>query len=210
MSWSTPATAVTGDVIPASFWNTNGRDNLNYLKGLLSGSATDPVTLAALLTLNAGVVAAGGVGLASGANFGNTPPPASDSRVYIGWNITNGGRDGAIVVNDTGPLLIYSKPGGVLTAILSIGTDGKLTGKGFYDSGEFVVTTNSSVTLNHGLGGQPRRLLGYHGGGTPTNTMRMNALGISGEVGISSATVTQIVVVNNTALSTNARVFAQL
>lgn len=28
MTWTAPATAVTGDVIPASFWNTNGRDNL--------------------------------------------------------------------------------------------------------------------------------------------------------------------------------------
>ena len=29
MSWSSPGTAVTGQVIAASFWNTNGRDNLN-------------------------------------------------------------------------------------------------------------------------------------------------------------------------------------
>lgn len=31
MAWTAPATAVTGDVIPAAFWNTNGRDNLNFI-----------------------------------------------------------------------------------------------------------------------------------------------------------------------------------
>lgn len=31
MAWSSPATASTGVTVPASFWNTNGRDNLNYL-----------------------------------------------------------------------------------------------------------------------------------------------------------------------------------
>ncbi len=29
MTWQAPATAVTGDIITAAFWNTNGRDNLN-------------------------------------------------------------------------------------------------------------------------------------------------------------------------------------
>lgn len=28
MAWTAPATAVTGDIITAAFWNTNGRDNL--------------------------------------------------------------------------------------------------------------------------------------------------------------------------------------
>ena len=38
MAWTAPATAVTGDIVPASFWNTYGRDNLSYLKGLLDGT----------------------------------------------------------------------------------------------------------------------------------------------------------------------------
>lgn len=33
MAWTSPATAVTGDVIPAAFWNTNGRDNLLAIGG---------------------------------------------------------------------------------------------------------------------------------------------------------------------------------
>lgn len=33
MSWTSPETAVTGSVITASFWNTNGRDNLLALAG---------------------------------------------------------------------------------------------------------------------------------------------------------------------------------
>jgi len=31
MTWTTPQTAVDGDLITAAFWNTNGRDNLVYL-----------------------------------------------------------------------------------------------------------------------------------------------------------------------------------
>lgn len=33
ISWSVPGTAVTGQIITAAFWNTSGRDNLQYLKG---------------------------------------------------------------------------------------------------------------------------------------------------------------------------------
>jgi len=33
ISWTSPATAVTGSVITASFWNVNGRDNLLVLGG---------------------------------------------------------------------------------------------------------------------------------------------------------------------------------
>lgn len=33
MAWTSPATAVTGDVITAAFWNVNGRDNLLHLAG---------------------------------------------------------------------------------------------------------------------------------------------------------------------------------
>lgn len=37
MAWTAPFTAVTGNVILASDWNTYGRDNLNYLKGVGGG-----------------------------------------------------------------------------------------------------------------------------------------------------------------------------
>jgi hypothetical protein len=39
MTWTTPATAVAGSVLTASFLNTNVRDNLNYLYGSASGTA---------------------------------------------------------------------------------------------------------------------------------------------------------------------------
>jgi hypothetical protein len=35
MVWTTPATPISGTAITVAFWNVNGRDNLNYLRGLL-------------------------------------------------------------------------------------------------------------------------------------------------------------------------------
>jgi hypothetical protein len=34
MAWTTPGTATAGEVLTASFWNTNVRDNLNILAGV--------------------------------------------------------------------------------------------------------------------------------------------------------------------------------
>lgn len=41
MAWTTPGTAVAGDVLTASFWNSNVRDNLNVFAQLGEGSTTN-------------------------------------------------------------------------------------------------------------------------------------------------------------------------
>lgn len=76
MAWTTPATAITGDVIPAAFWNTNGRDNLNfiYLKRVVE------------LTNRSGAsVAAGDVVILDTANDSSfTTTATADAVVVIG------------------------------------------------------------------------------------------------------------------------------
>lgn len=41
MAWNAPATPVAGTIITVAFWNTNGRDNLNWLRAL-TGNADPP------------------------------------------------------------------------------------------------------------------------------------------------------------------------
>lgn len=60
MAWTTPATAVTGDVITASFWNSNGRDNLQYL---YDEKITSPSTVQGDVLYHS---SSGWVGLAAG------------------------------------------------------------------------------------------------------------------------------------------------
>jgi hypothetical protein len=40
MAWTTPGTAVAGDVLTASLWNTNVRDNLNSVGAILVATST--------------------------------------------------------------------------------------------------------------------------------------------------------------------------
>lgn len=40
MPWTTPGTAVAGDVLTAAFWNSNVRDNLNTLRALANVNQT--------------------------------------------------------------------------------------------------------------------------------------------------------------------------
>jgi hypothetical protein len=35
MTWSSPATPISGTVITVAFWNTNARDNLNHIRTIV-------------------------------------------------------------------------------------------------------------------------------------------------------------------------------
>lgn len=74
--WTSPATPIGGTAITTAFWNVNGRDNLNYLRGLLPDAPAADYAL-----ISTGVSAAtfqkiGNAQLAAGvavANLGYTP-----------------------------------------------------------------------------------------------------------------------------------------
>lgn len=52
--------------------------------------------------------------------------------------------------------------GGAFAQALALATTGKLTGKGFYDSGIFSLVNGASTLLNHGLGARPRFYAGVY------------------------------------------------
>ena len=54
MAWTTPGTAVAGDVLTAAFWNSNVRDNLAELANLADGTTWETWTPASRTGLTVG------------------------------------------------------------------------------------------------------------------------------------------------------------
>src|SRR5688500_13540532 len=139
MAWSVPITWVANvTAITAARLNTDLRDNLNYLKGLLDGTGSDTVNVPSTLVIN------------------------NDILYHLQ---VNGGNPRILV--DTGDLFAFIRAsndwrfitGGADT--LTISGAGKLTGTGFYDSGATAIGTSTTVDVAHGLGARPRFVFGY-------------------------------------------------
>ena len=160
MAWTTPATAVTGDIIPASFWNTYGRDNLAYLKSLLDGTG-GAVT----------VTVPGPLRIENDANFG--------PNLFGGNPVFN---------FDPGDAILYDRAANIWnlyfggSSKLAVNASGKITGTAFYNSGEISVTNGGTPTVSHGLGARPRFVSVYKAttsGSEDSKTQRVDPVTIT-------------------------------
>lgn len=94
---------------------------------------------------------------------------------------------------------------------LRLASTGKLTGAGFYDSGEVTVTSGSTQGFTHGLGAQPRFLAVYFGSaGSTTNVATPAFLSVGATVRYGANDSTTISVTNNHGSSWVVRVYAML
>ena len=194
MAWTSPRTWVANvTAITALALNTDLRDNLNYLKGLLDGTGGDyvvtPEELYVENDLNFALFKDGGLNptLVADTNDWLTYSRASNS-----WNFLVGGA-----------------------STLVLASDGKLTGTGFYESttAGTLITSGSSQGFLHGLGAQPRYVFvwyGTSGAGNQTNVATPATLSVGATVRFSAVDSTNILVINNTAGSIYARVVAIL
>jgi hypothetical protein len=134
-TWVANVTAIT-----AAALNTDLRDNLNYLKGLVDGTGgavtvTVPYQLAV-------------------ANDGN----------FRLWTDAFGPH----ITLDTDDKLHYDRANNTFAWYigaalkLSLNTYGELKGAGFYDSGALTIADTATSNLSHGLAFRPRFVFGYY------------------------------------------------
>jgi hypothetical protein len=174
MSYAVVPTAVTGDIIPASYGNIL-RDNDAAFKAVLDGSAQA---------------------------FGSAFYPTTDAQFYAqsfangpGFNFDSGSD-----------LLYFHRSLNTYRFLianqfcLDLDGNGKLTGKGFYDSGELAITSGSAATVSHGLANRPRVVTGFYNTATGNADSKTTPLanGFSSTVGgIATASATQLITGTN-------------
>jgi hypothetical protein len=186
VAWTNPFTAVTSNIITAADWNTSGRDDLNYLKGLLDGTGADDVYFPGNARLNdLKSLSATGLGSARARlQFVTGTPHITYNAVYdsgsatwlrddttrVAWRLTPG-SDAAI----TDRFELYRAAAGAnpitWTAVVQIESTGKWTGATVWNSGRFAVAAGATVDTNHAwltAGLRPAFVLGFYQAGTQT------------------------------------------
>lgn len=197
MAWTAPRTWVANvTAITALALNTDLRDNLLYLKGLLDGTG-GAVTVTVPDNLQ----------IENDANFtlfkaGNYAYLGYDANDYAAYDRTNNYFNWFI--------------GGANK--LQLDGNGMLTGAGFYDSGATSVGASSTVNLTHGFAARPRFVWGWQApasatlgdtSGTTATTLTTVPNGWTLAF-IYSATASVIRVDNTTGSTVYVRVFAML
>lgn len=84
MPWTTPGTATAGEVLPASFWNTQVRDNSLHLY-----NAEANVKSATLSNVTTTITSTGSFADITGLSISITPS-ASSSLVLVTWSVNVG------------------------------------------------------------------------------------------------------------------------
>lgn len=188
MPYVTIPTVVTGDIIPASHGNLL-KANLDYHQGLLDGTG-GAVT----------VTVPSALAIANDAAFVAYKPGATTPAFQF----------------DTGDYMYYDRTANTWNfdigsgIVLSFPASGKLTGTGFYSSGEFSVANNVSANVSHGLPARPRFVFGFYNTASGTENAKSIPIWPSGtlltnNVRISAVTSTQISVSND---ATGATIYA--
>lgn len=166
MVWNAPATAVTGDLIPASFWNTNGRDNLSHLRAQTGGADAAANT----------VLAGTGAGVSSWLTraTGNTANSIAQrdangdlsARYHIGAEDTEtvgpntliGRNNSADGIHRRFPLNLVTGVGSAITLAAGAdrtkldGIEAQSTRNPSYDSGWVQAPATANMTVVHNLG----------------------------------------------------------
>lgn len=194
MAWTSPRTWVAlTTAITAAALNTDLRDNLNYLKGLLDGTGSTDVTVPADLYV------------ANDANFGLQK--STNPRLLF-----DSGPD-EIAYDRTNNLYAIKVAG---ANALTIDSTGKLTGAGFYDSGAVSIAAGVSTDFSHGLGARPRFVRGWFStvgsadlaDGSTAQTPNILVGGSAADVRFSYSTNTVSRVTNGLGVTAWVRVFA--
>lgn len=124
-----------------------------------------------------------------------------------------------LLVFDSGDFYHYNRSTDIYSwfignvAKLTLDSNGKLGGAGFYESSITSVGAGSSQGFTHGLGAQPRIVMvwyGSAGAGNQQNIATPATLSVGSTVRWSAADSTTILVTNNTASSQSVRVVAIL
>jgi hypothetical protein len=190
MPFGAPFTATAGAVLTSAIWNIV-RDDLNYHQGLLDGTG-------------------GAVTVTTPDRF----QVAADNNFALY-------KSGTAIVNlwDTGDALVYQRSTNVWSIQIGgadkllLDANGKLTGAGFYDSGEVALATGASTNLSHGLTARPRVVIGWFNtaSGVPDSKTGPVPLAVSTTVPyISAATGTVVSVTNPTAGTRYVQIYAIL
>jgi hypothetical protein len=193
MAWTAPRTWIPGAILAAAQLNTDIRDNLGYLKGLLDGTGSDAVTVPSTIAV------ANDALFILGKTSGN-PLVGFDSTDYLLYDRTSN--------------LFEFFVGGVEK--LRLDGNGKLTGAGFYSSGEQAITAGNTITVNHGLAARPRFVGGFFINSSGVENAKTSPILVSYDNGwtnaviITSVTSTQISIKNALGVTEYAHVYAQL
>lgn len=193
MPWSVPATVVTGDIITAAWGNTYVRDNPAYLMSLLNGTGgAITVTVPDRLQVS---------------NDGN----------FALYKLAGG----PIFVFDSNDYIYFDRASNYWQFVIDglqkylLDSNGKITGAGFYDSGNVTITAGASQTFTHGLGAQPRFVGGVHDNGAGAGSVIYTlhpSLYAPGTASVrwDQVNASSLLVNNNTAASRIVRVWAML
>lgn len=182
MAYTAVITVVTGDIIPASYGNTYLRDNMAYLKSLLDGT-----------------------GGAVTVTVPNALRITNDS--FFGLRNPGGGP---LFEVDSGDYFYFDRATNTFQWVVGsvqkflLDSNGKLTGAGFYSSGEVAVATGGSVAVNHGLGARPRFVQVW--GSTASGAENSKTTPYS----VGSATSTQLTFAQNTGVTLYINFYAML
>jgi hypothetical protein len=194
MAWTAPRTWIPGAILAAAQLNTDIRDNLSYLKGLLDGTGgATAVTVPDRLAIH------------------------NDAAYYLDV-VSSDPR----MIYDTNDYLWYLRSTNVWTvviggtSVLTVDGNGKLAGAGFYSSGEQAITAGNTITVNHGLAARPRFVGGFFINSSGVENAKTSPILVSYDNGwtnaviITSVTSTQISIKNALGVTEYAHVYAQL
>jgi hypothetical protein len=189
VAWTNPFTAITGNIITAADWNTSGRDDLNYLKGLLDGTVTTTLavsetqvleSLYATTSTKARLFQVQGVWHLSINASLSAGVWSRDNVSEVAWlyrlgGLTSGGTDSLTVLRAApaaNPITWANH--------LILDNAGKLTGAGFYSSGVFALAAGASAGLANPFGGTgtPRFVFGKYAAGTQTEANTTIPVGV--------------------------------
>lgn len=98
------------------------------------------------------------------------------------------------------------------TVVFAIAADGRFTTPSSFESAETTITDGSTATIAHGLGGQPRWVMGVYGiASGPTNRPRVmptSYISLGSNCRIEQVGASNILVTNNTGVTVYVVVFA--
>lgn len=206
MAWTAIPTAVTGSVVTAAYGNIIKGD-LDYHQAFLDGTGTGTI-----VTLT-------GCEVRMGKSVPSGDPGAIADTLSVFTNKSNGDHEVVFFNDNTSPtpgaleFAFWQRAYSTTAMTLGITNDGKLTGKGFYSSGEFSVASAGVGTVSHGLSARPRFVWGFHASATGTEDSKQTPLvgaGIASSVTLGTVSSTQISVSNGMGATRYVHVYAIL
>lgn len=192
MPYTTPPAKVAGDLLTADNWNTHLRANLEYFRALLNGSGSEKLPTLFFL---------GSLGVKEDYYEGAYTRGVASNVLY-----DKTGQYWEVYLNgDT--------PGSSSPRLRLDAANGKLSGKGFFSSGEITVGEFVAVNVAHGLGARPRFVMAYYSltaGGEKDRVAVPNYPATSSSMQIQQVNATNIVLYNNGAATAGNPVYVEV